>query len=347
MIYAVGDNPVASRLAGRAHRGRCCSSSTRSAACSRRLAGSCSSASTTPPTSASARRSCCPSVAAVVIGGTSIFGGLGGYAGTILGALILTVLDSLLTILNASQAARQIIYGLIVLALAAIYARAIAPSDARGPDRGARLRRPVPRADRRAARRGAHVPQDARRLADERRGRGRAARTARRGGHEGRRRPFGDYVRDGARRVRRRRVARRHRTRAAHAARVLRDLPARRLPAALLPRAEGARPRARSRPGATRRECRCSGRPAPGSAQEPCRSRRSRPCGARGPRAHRPRPRLPRDVLARGGAGVEPRGGCARDRRGRQREEVAVTLGEADPEAAVDAARARTRASRS
>ena len=46
-----------------------------------------------------------PSVAAVVIGGTSIFGGVGGYAGTILGALILTVLDSLLTILNASQAA--------------------------------------------------------------------------------------------------------------------------------------------------------------------------------------------------------------------------------------------------
>ena len=36
-----------------------------------------------------------------MIGGTSIFGGLGGYAGTILGALILTVLDSLLTILNA------------------------------------------------------------------------------------------------------------------------------------------------------------------------------------------------------------------------------------------------------
>jgi hypothetical protein len=33
-----------------------------------------------------------PSVACVVIGGTSIFGGRGGYAGTIIGALILTVL---------------------------------------------------------------------------------------------------------------------------------------------------------------------------------------------------------------------------------------------------------------
>jgi ribose transport system permease protein len=64
-----------------------------------------------------------PSVAAVVIGGTSIFGGLGGYSGTIVGALILTLLDSLLTILNASQAVRQILYGAIVLALASLYAR--------------------------------------------------------------------------------------------------------------------------------------------------------------------------------------------------------------------------------
>ena len=65
-----------------------------------------------------------PSVAAVVIGGTSIFGGLGGYSGTIVGALILTVLDSLLTILNASAAIRQMLYGAIILALAALYARA-------------------------------------------------------------------------------------------------------------------------------------------------------------------------------------------------------------------------------
>jgi ribose transport system permease protein len=62
------------------------------------------------------------SVAAVVIGGTSILGGSGGYAGTILGALILTTLDSLLTILNFSQAAKQMLYGAIVLALAWIYA---------------------------------------------------------------------------------------------------------------------------------------------------------------------------------------------------------------------------------
>ena len=64
-----------------------------------------------------------PSVAAVVIGGTSILGGSGGYSGTILGALILTVLDSLLTILNASAAVKQMLYGAIILALAWLYAR--------------------------------------------------------------------------------------------------------------------------------------------------------------------------------------------------------------------------------
>ena len=59
-----------------------------------------------------------PSVAAAVIGGTSIFGGIGGYAGTILGALILSVLNSLLTFLNVGEAIQQIVYGIIILALA-------------------------------------------------------------------------------------------------------------------------------------------------------------------------------------------------------------------------------------
>lgn len=64
-----------------------------------------------------------PSVAATVIGGTSILGGTGGYTGTILGALILTVLNRLLLRLEVSEAFRQILYGLIVLALAWSYVR--------------------------------------------------------------------------------------------------------------------------------------------------------------------------------------------------------------------------------
>ncbi len=64
-----------------------------------------------------------PSVAAAVIGGTSIFGGRGSYAGTIVGALILTVLGTLLTLLQMPEGGRQIIFGAIILAVTAIYMR--------------------------------------------------------------------------------------------------------------------------------------------------------------------------------------------------------------------------------
>lgn len=64
-----------------------------------------------------------PSVAAAVIGGTSIFGGRGSYGGTIVGALILTVLSTLLTLLQMPEGARRILFGLIILAVTALYAR--------------------------------------------------------------------------------------------------------------------------------------------------------------------------------------------------------------------------------
>ena len=64
-----------------------------------------------------------PSVAATVIGGTSILGGTGGYAGTILGALILTVLNRLLLRIDVSEAVKQMLYGAIVLVLAWLYVR--------------------------------------------------------------------------------------------------------------------------------------------------------------------------------------------------------------------------------
>jgi len=58
-----------------------------------------------------------------VFGGTSIFGGWGSYSGTIVGVLILTVLGSLLTLLNSEEWQRQVIYGGIIIVLTAIYAR--------------------------------------------------------------------------------------------------------------------------------------------------------------------------------------------------------------------------------
>jgi ribose transport system permease protein len=64
-----------------------------------------------------------PSVAAAVIGGTSMFGGRGGYAGTIVGALILTVLTTLLTVLQMPEGTRRILFGAIILAVTAAYIR--------------------------------------------------------------------------------------------------------------------------------------------------------------------------------------------------------------------------------
>lgn len=66
-----------------------------------------------------------PSVAAAVIGGTSIFGGRGGYAGTIVGALILTVLTTLLTLLQMPEGVRRMLFGAIILLVTAVYLRIV------------------------------------------------------------------------------------------------------------------------------------------------------------------------------------------------------------------------------
>jgi len=122
MIYAVGDNPVACRFAGvrvwQVLLGVYVLCGMLSA-----LAGILLVGFTNAADQGIGAPFLLPSVAAVVIGGTSIFGGFGGYGGTILGALILTVLDSLLTILNTTAAVKEMLYGAIILALAALYAR--------------------------------------------------------------------------------------------------------------------------------------------------------------------------------------------------------------------------------
>lgn len=61
------------------------------------------------------------SITAVVIGGTSLTGGKGGYVGTIGGALILVLLESLLTVMHMPEAGRKIANGLIILIMITIY----------------------------------------------------------------------------------------------------------------------------------------------------------------------------------------------------------------------------------
>ncbi|QWW19593.1 ABC transporter permease [Schaalia sp. 19OD2882] len=64
-----------------------------------------------------------PSVAAVIIGGTLASGGVGGYAGSFIGAIVLTVLNSFLTTVNIPEAVRTIVNGGVLLAILALYGR--------------------------------------------------------------------------------------------------------------------------------------------------------------------------------------------------------------------------------
>jgi ribose transport system permease protein len=122
MIYAVGDNPIACRLAGvrvwQVLLAVYVLSGLLAATGGLLFSGATGSVGVDQTNSY-----LLPAVAATVIGGTSILGGTGGYSGTILGALILTVLNRLLLRLDVSEAFKQMLYGVIVLALAWLYVR--------------------------------------------------------------------------------------------------------------------------------------------------------------------------------------------------------------------------------
>lgn len=56
-----------------------------------------------------------PTIAAVVIGGTSILGGRGSLAGTIGGVLFITLLNSILSVMQITDAWRNITFGMIII----------------------------------------------------------------------------------------------------------------------------------------------------------------------------------------------------------------------------------------
>lgn len=127
LLYAVGDNPTAVRLAGvrlwQVHLAAYAIAGLLAA-----LAGILLAGRTGAVDLQLGVNFVLPSVAAAVIGGTSIFGGIGTYSGTIFGALILGVLATMMTFLDAGQAIQQIVYGSILLGLAWLYARVTSSS---------------------------------------------------------------------------------------------------------------------------------------------------------------------------------------------------------------------------
>jgi ribose transport system permease protein len=122
LLYAIGDNPIAARLSG-----------TRAwqvlivlyviSAVMAAIAGLLISGLTNTASVSLVDTSLLPAVAAAVIGGTSILGGRGGFGGTIVGALILTVLTALLTVLGLPEPTRQVVFGSIIVIVAAAYTR--------------------------------------------------------------------------------------------------------------------------------------------------------------------------------------------------------------------------------
>jgi ribose transport system permease protein len=122
LLYAIGDNPVAARLSG-ARSWQVILVLYVISAVLAGIAGFLIAGLTNVASVTLADSYVLPSVAAAVIGGTSIMGGRGGFGGTIVGALILTVITTLLTVLAMPEPVRQILFGAIILAVAAAYTR--------------------------------------------------------------------------------------------------------------------------------------------------------------------------------------------------------------------------------
>jgi len=122
LLYAIGDNPIAARLSG-ARAWQVIVVLYVVSALMAAVAGFLIAGLTNIAAVTLADSYVLPAVAAAVIGGTSIMGGRGGYGGTIVGALILTVLTSLLSALGYPEAVRQILFGSIIVAVAAAYTR--------------------------------------------------------------------------------------------------------------------------------------------------------------------------------------------------------------------------------
>jgi ribose transport system permease protein len=57
-----------------------------------------------------------PTIAAVVVGGTSMFGGRGGYGGTMAAVFFITILTTVLVIGNIPAGVRSVVFGLAILA---------------------------------------------------------------------------------------------------------------------------------------------------------------------------------------------------------------------------------------
>lgn len=64
-----------------------------------------------------------PAIAAVVLGGTHVLGGRGSYGGTVAGVVLITLLQSILSVMQIDEAGRQLIFGAVIVIMLLMYGR--------------------------------------------------------------------------------------------------------------------------------------------------------------------------------------------------------------------------------
>lgn len=64
-----------------------------------------------------------PAIASVVLGGSRILGGRGSYLGTVAGVILITLLQSILSVMQMDEWGRQVIYGVVIIGMLLVYGR--------------------------------------------------------------------------------------------------------------------------------------------------------------------------------------------------------------------------------
>jgi len=119
-LYAVGENPTVSRLSG-IDNDRVLIAAYTLCGLSAGVTGVLFTGFSTMSFLGMGDQFVLPAIAAVVLGGTSIFGGRGSYLGSFLAAIFLTLLTTVLTIVNIPVGYRSIIYGLVIIGAILLY----------------------------------------------------------------------------------------------------------------------------------------------------------------------------------------------------------------------------------
>ena len=121
-IYAIGNREGATYLSGVNTRAVLITCFAISGACSA-LAGVLLAGYSTKAYQAMGDPYLLPAIAAVVLGGTNILGGRGSYLGTVAGVILISLLQSILSVMQMPEAGRQVIYGVVIVVMLLVYGR--------------------------------------------------------------------------------------------------------------------------------------------------------------------------------------------------------------------------------